>query len=98
MALPNVLVIKAETVGAARGLAAQCLSPYKLFLLSVPIAVLLIWVVGQYGQSLIQHGACAPPDSKMGTEVVGTLTHAGAPQRSNAPHSAPHPACVYNAL
>jgi hypothetical protein len=34
----------------------------------------------------------------MGTEVVGTLTHAGEPQRGNAPHSVPHPACVYHAL
>jgi hypothetical protein len=39
-----------------------------------------------------------PPDSKMGTEIVGTLTHADAPQQGNAPHSAPHPACVYYAL
>jgi hypothetical protein len=29
----------------------------------------------------VQYGAGAPPDSKMGTEVVGTLTHADAPQR-----------------
>jgi hypothetical protein len=26
------------------------------------------------------------------TEVIGTLTHADAPQRGNAPHSALHPA------
>jgi hypothetical protein len=37
-------------------------------------------------------------DSKMSTEVEGTLTRADAPQRGNAPHSAPHPACVYPAL
>jgi hypothetical protein len=30
----------------------------------------------------------------MGTEVVGTLTHADAPQWGNAPH----PACVYHAF
>jgi hypothetical protein len=39
----------------------------------------------------------APPDSKMVTEVVGTLTHPGAPRRGIAPHSASHPACVYHA-
>jgi hypothetical protein len=43
MALPAVLVIKAEIVGVTRRLATQCLTPYKLFLLSVPIAVLPIW-------------------------------------------------------
>jgi hypothetical protein len=32
-------------------------------------------------------------DSKMGTEVVGTLTHADAP-----PRMTPRPACVYHAL
>jgi hypothetical protein len=46
----------------------------------------------------IGYSACAPPDSKMGTEVVGTLTHADAPQRGNAQHSTPHPAYVYHAL
>jgi hypothetical protein len=34
----------------------------------------------------------------MTTEVVGTLTHADAPDRGNAPHSAPQPACVYHTL
>jgi hypothetical protein len=43
-----------------------------------------------YLQSLVQYGACAPPDSKMATEVVGKLTHADAPQRGNAPHGIPH--------
>jgi hypothetical protein len=39
-------------------------------------------VAWQYWQSLVQYGAYAPPDSKMDTEVVvGTLTHADAPQR-----------------
>jgi hypothetical protein len=42
--------------------------------------------------------SCALSDSKMGTEVVGTLTHADGPLRDNAPHSAPHPAYVYHAL
>jgi hypothetical protein len=37
-------------------------------------------------------------DYKMGTELVGTLTHADAPQRGNASHSAPYPVCVYHAL
>jgi hypothetical protein len=45
-----------------------------------------------------QFGAYTQPDSKMGTEVLGTLTHADAPHQGNAPHSAPHPQCVYNAL
>jgi hypothetical protein len=40
---------------------------------------------------------CVRP-AKMGTEVVGTLTHADAPHRGNVPHSAPRPACVYHAL
>jgi hypothetical protein len=39
-------------------------------------------------------GSCAQSDSKMGTEVVGTLTHADAPQRGNASH----PAYVFHAL
>jgi hypothetical protein len=43
---------------------------------------------------LVQYGASAPRDSKMGTEVVGTLTHADAAQRGNTPH----PAYVYHAL
>jgi hypothetical protein len=42
--------------------------------------------------------ACVKFHSKMGTEVVGTLTHADAPQRGNDPHSAPRPACVSHAL
>jgi hypothetical protein len=41
MALPTVLVIQAETVGIACGLAAQCLTPYKLFLLSIPMSLVL---------------------------------------------------------
>jgi hypothetical protein len=47
---------------------------------------------------ILQYGECASLDSKMGTKVVGTLTHADAPQRGNAPHSAPHPACFYHTL
>jgi hypothetical protein len=45
-------------------------------------------VAWQCSQSLVQYGACAPPDSKMGTEVVGTLTHADTPHRGHAPHRA----------
>jgi hypothetical protein len=55
-------------------------------------------VAWQYWQSLVQYGACTPLDSKMDTEVVGTLTHADAPQRDNATHSTPHRAWVYRAL
>jgi hypothetical protein len=40
---------------------------------------------------------CVRP-AKMGTELVGTLMHANALQRGNAPHSASHPAYVYHAL
>jgi hypothetical protein len=34
---------------------------------------------------IVRYGACAPPDSKMGTEVVGMLTHADAPQWGGRP-------------
>jgi hypothetical protein len=47
---------------------------------------------------LLQYGACAPPDSKMGTEVVRAFTHADAPHRGYAPHSAQRPVCIYHAL
>jgi hypothetical protein len=42
----------------------------------------------RYRQSLVQYGACAPSNTKMGTEVVGPLTHADASQRGNAQHPA----------
>jgi hypothetical protein len=35
----------------------------------------------QYLQSLVQYGACTPPDFEMATEVVSTLTHADASRR-----------------
>jgi hypothetical protein len=41
----------------------------------------------QCRQSLLKYGACSSSDSKMGT--VGTLTHADAPHRGNAPHRRP---------
>jgi hypothetical protein len=41
---------------------------------------------------------CVLSDSKMGTEVVGSLMHADASHRGNAPHSTPRPTCVYPAL
>jgi hypothetical protein len=50
----------------------------------------------QYIQSLVKYWVCAPSDSKMGTEAVGTLTHADAPQQGDAPYIAPHPVCKYH--
>jgi hypothetical protein len=50
MALSTNLVINAETAGDARGLGAQFLTPYKLFLLSVPSAV-LPWGRGYHNHS-----------------------------------------------
>jgi hypothetical protein len=35
----------------------------------------ILQVAWRYKQSFVQYGACAPSHSKMGTEVVGTLTH-----------------------
>jgi hypothetical protein len=79
----------------------------QLHLLTSPsqVGVLLIVVAfydihGRKGEVLyvVQYGACAPSDSKMNIEVVGTLTHAEDPRRGNAPHSAPRPACVYYAF
>jgi hypothetical protein len=46
-------------------------------------------VAWRYTQSLVHHGAWTPSESKIGTEVEGTLTHADAPHRGNSPHSAP---------
>jgi hypothetical protein len=51
-----------------------------------------------YRQSLVRYGACAQSDSKMGTDIVRSLTHADSPHRSNALHSDPRPACAYHAI
>jgi hypothetical protein len=46
----------------------------------------------------VKYHAADASDTKMGTEVVGTLTHADAPHRGNAPYSAPRPAFVCHAF
>jgi hypothetical protein len=59
---------------------------------SYAVSIFSFLRAGRYRQSLVKYDACAPSDSKMGSEVVGTLTHA------DAPHQETHSAIVPRAF
>jgi hypothetical protein len=90
MANGQICVRERDTKYAVRALLVSCEFADTQFLVSV-----------FYGlrDSINNHwyNTVRAPDSKMSTEVAGTLTHADTPQRDNVLHSAPHPACVYQA-